>query len=307
MRIIFLICFLTGLSACTYSTVGNMHREIGKRFYYASDKFLNYRTSGQGRQPLIFLHGFGASCLAWTELLPLLDESKNRCIIFDLIGFGYSSKPRDSDYSMAANADAIIKYITENHLTNYILVGHSFGGGVALLTAIKTLNGKLTQPKAIILLDAAAYNTNIPFFVSRLRIPVLGQLLLSLTSAEFQARYTLERIYFDKRKVTDDIVKKYAYFMRLPGHDYALMQAAKQIIPKDFDQYVNSYKKLNIPVLILWGQNDPVLPVSLGERLADDLPNATLQIIPECGHNIQEECPRQTANAINKFLIVIGE
>lgn len=284
-----------------------MNIEPGNRFYYEKNNYLNCQVGGQGQQAIIFLHGFGASGLTWTELLPHLDTNRYRYIIFDLIGSGFSSKPRNADYSMQANAEAIVKFINENQLTNYILVGHSFGGGVALLASIKSIQGELKQPKAIILLDAAAYNAEIPFFVDRLRIPIIGPLLLSVTNAEFQARYTLEHIYFDKQKVSDEIVHRYSYFMRMPGHDHALIETAKQVIPKDFDQLVGNYNKLFIPALVLWGNNDKALPLSLGKRLVMDLPYATLQVIQNCGHNIQEECPERTAEEINKFLHEIRE
>lgn len=276
--------------------------EPGKHFYYKNNNFLNYQIFGHGQRTIIFLHGFGASGLNWSELLPLLDNNQYRFVIFDLIGAGYSSKPRNADYSMAANAEAIIRFINENQLNNYFIVGHSFGGGVALLATIKLLKETSMPPKALILLSTAAYNTNIPFFIDKLRIPIFGHLILTLTSAEFQARYTLERIYFDKLKVTNKTVDQYAHFMRMSDNKYALIQIAKQVIPKYSEQLSKDYKNLCVPILILWGENDPVLPLSLGKRLKDELPNATLKIIQNCGHNIQEECPDLTADEINKFL-----
>jgi pimeloyl-ACP methyl ester carboxylesterase len=126
--------------------VNGMIIDPDKRFYYEHDKFLNYRISGHGQQTIIFLHGFGASGLTWTDLLPLLDDNRYRYVIFDLIGSGYSSKPRNADYSMLANAKAILKFITETQLNDYFIVGHSFGGGVALLNAMKAMEGASSPP-----------------------------------------------------------------------------------------------------------------------------------------------------------------
>jgi pimeloyl-ACP methyl ester carboxylesterase len=301
------IFLMFGLSSCAYSMDNGMNITPGKHFYYKDHIFLNYQVGGHGQRTIIFLHGFGASGLTWKDLMPYLDDNRYRYIIFDLIGSGYSSKPHNADYSMTANADAIISFINKSDLSNYLIVGHSFGGGVALLATIKSIEGASKPPKGIVLLDAAAYSAYIPFFVDGLRTPVLGPLLLSLTSAEFQARFTLDHIYFDKQKVTDEIVGRYTYFMRMPGHDYALVQTAKQVASKEFDQLTRNYDKLRLPALVLWGSDDPVLPLSLGERLTSDLPNAKLQIIQNCGHNIQEECPGPTAAEINIFLDEITE
>lgn len=163
------------------------------------------------------------------------------------------------------------------------------------------------NPEALILIDAAAYKTELPFFINNLRIPLLSNLLLAVTNTEFQARYTLEKIYYDKNKVTGEKVARYAYFMSLEGHDNAMIQTAKQIIPNDFQVYVNQYGALKIPVLILWGRQDTAIPLESGKKLSAQIPGASLSIIEKSGHNPQEEQPEKTADEINLFIKSISE
>lgn len=270
-------------------------------FIYGGNLHLNYRVLGEGKRKIIFLHGFAASSRTWDDIIPLLTLNNSQFILFDLIGAGFSSKPKDGDYSILANASAIAKYIKENNVDDFVFVGHSFGGGVALLATIE-LKKYGINPKALILLDAAAYKIELPFFVENLRVPIISNVLLSLTSADYQARYTLKKIYFDKNKVTQEKVNRYSYFLSLDGHKNAMIQTAKQIIPRNFERFTNEYASLNAPALVLWGRHDPAISVSNGEKLSTELPNATLSIIEESGHNPHEERPELTAKEINTFL-----
>jgi pimeloyl-ACP methyl ester carboxylesterase len=286
--------------------VNGMDFTPDNKYFYSTDQYLNYRVLGKGKKTIIFLHGFGASSRTWDDVTPYLDVNDSKLIFFDLIGAGFSSKPKTADYSMMANALAIAKFIKENEIDNYIFVGHSFGGGVALLSTIQLMEESNFSPEALVLIDAAAYRVELPFFVENLRIPLLSNLLLAITSTEFQARYTLEKIYYDKNKVTNAKVYRYAFFMSLEGHDHAMIQTAKQIIPKNFQNYVNRYSDLKMPSLILWGRQDPALPLENGKRLSIQMPSAKLSIIDECGHNPQEEQPEQSAREINAFLKILG-
>jgi len=277
-----------------------------QRFYYNDSDYLNYEVIGKSGRPIVFLHGFAASLENWKILTGSLPAREYQIFLIDLKGFGLSAKPRDGKYSMQDNADLIAQFIRAQKLKDYVLAGHSFGGGVALLVAIASIDGLLDRPKKLILFDAAAYNSEIPFFVRYLRIPVLRYVLTDFSPASFQARYTLTRIVYDKSKITEALVERYAVPMRTRGYNYALLQTAAQIIPNDSEQIVSRYHSIDIPTLIIWGRDDAVIPLSSGERLAKELPNATLHVIDECGHNSFEECSADAARVIAKFCSAQG-
>ena len=175
------------------------------------------------------------------------------------------------------------------------------------ITSINFLDNHISKPKAIILLDAAVYKTELPFFVEYLRIPVISNLLLFFTSADYRARFTLNRIYYDKSKVTLEKVDRYSYFIKLDGYSYALKKTAEQITPDNFEQYTNRYREILTPTLVIWGKQDPAIPLSSGQRLVKELPNATLEVINLCGHNPQEEWPEKTAGLILSFINEVNE
>jgi pimeloyl-ACP methyl ester carboxylesterase len=273
-----------------------------QQFFFSKTEFVNYRVIGNGEKTVIFLHGFGASNRTWDDIISHLNAPNTNFILFDLIGAGFSSKPRSADYSMRANAFVIESFIREHDLRGYAIVGHSFGGGVSLLTTLEFLESTAHRPSALVLLDSAAYETKLPFFVEDLRVPLLGNILLAVTSYDFQARNTLEKLYFDKAKVTQEKVERYSFFMSIEGHNNALLETARQIKLEDFSRYSKQYKDITIPTLVLWGRQDTAVPLEDGKKLSNDIPTAKLVIIEDSGHNIQEEQPKDVARLINGFL-----
>src|SRR5919106_720766 len=111
---------------------------------------LYYRDEGSG-PPLLLIHGFGASTFTWRYVAPDLART-NRVIAVDLKGFGQSDKPFDERYSVYDQAELLAQLIQEKDLRDLTLVGHSFGGGVALLLALEAkerLAGRISRLRVV--------------------------------------------------------------------------------------------------------------------------------------------------------------
>lgn len=113
-----------------------------ERFYYDDNNFLNYKKIGNGEQKVFFFHGFGASKKSWDPVIDRIDTSGLSIYLFDLKGFGLSSKPKDNKYSIADQSEIMKKFMIEKGFNNIILIGHSYGGGVALLLNSEFINTK---------------------------------------------------------------------------------------------------------------------------------------------------------------------
>ena len=307
LRIAYIFFAFIIFPGCASIQANDMNFHPDSKHYYKNDSFLNYREIGEGNKIIVFIHGFGASNRTWDDIIPYIKSKEYRLILVDLIGYGFSSIPTDSNFSMAANADAIIDLIKSKKLSNYVLIGHSFGGGVVLNTILKIKNLGIQRPDAIILIDSAAYNTGIPFFVDNLRTPILGKLLLSVISPTLRAKYTLDSIYFDKSKVTSEKVNRYAYFFSMPRNNSVLLESAKQIIPGNYDDLTRKYKTIDVKTLIIWGAQDTALSIDGGRKLASEIPESKFVVIDKCGHNTQEEKPEETAREIREFLKSVWE
>ena len=268
-------------------------------FLYKGIK-INYREMGNG-EPIILLHGFGGNLNSWR----LISESlagKNKLFLIDLKGFGLSDKPLDDKYSAGDQADIISDFIRKNKFQNLTLIGHSLGGAIALITFIKLMNEKNNPIKSLILISSPAYKQRVPEFTRLLEIPLLNKLLLIFLPVHFGTKIVLKRCFFDDKKISEKIIENYSDFLESAGSFHALITTAKKILPKNIDEITSKYKDIKIPVLLIWGENDQTIPLSIGQRLEKDLPNAKLVVIPECGHLPPEEKPQELVKIISEFL-----
>lgn len=275
---------------------------INQSYRYSESVSINFEVHGRGRRRMLLLHGFGASLETWRDIMPWLEE--NYCVyLLDLKGFGLSSKPADHSYSPDEQARIVAAFIKFQKLTDVILVGHSYGGTVAIMTYLSFKDGHDANPiTSLILIDSPGYPQQFPFFVSILRQPLINRMVLSIVPAGLRARYTLQRIFFDSSMIGPDRVTRYARFFDLPGSHDAIISSAKQIIPKDLNVLVKRIPEIAIPVLIIWGENDPVVPLTTAFRLNKDILGSQLQIISRCGHVPHEEKPNETSRIIRSFL-----
>jgi pimeloyl-ACP methyl ester carboxylesterase len=261
---------------------------------------LYYEEQGKG-PPLLLIHGFGASTFTWRFVAPELAKT-HRVIAVDLKGFGQSDKPFDERYSVVDQAELLAQLIEEKDLRNLTLVGHSFGGGVALLLALQAnqrLDGRITK---LVLLDSIAYPQQIPVFFRLLDVPLVSQIGVRLVPPTVQTRVALEIAYFDDSKIDAAEIETYAAPLKTAAGKHAMIHSARQILPEDIAQLSESYKAIELPTLILWCDHDRIVPLEVGLRLRRTLPNSTLRLVEDCGHMPQEEQPASTLSLIKGFI-----
>lgn len=261
---------------------------------------LHYETCGQG-DPIIFLHGLGGSLYTWRHLVKPL-ASHYRLILFDLKGAGESPKPYDGKYSMFDQAELIYRFILQNDLHKVTLVGHSFGGGVALLLALKLTQQDPARLSRLILIDTIAYPQKLPGVVRMLRMPVLGWLGLHLIPDKTKVRDLMETLYYDDSKINWEDVLAYAAPLASPGAKYAFQQTARQILPDHIDEITGMYPQIEVPTLIMWGREDKIIPLENGARLHQAIRNSQLIVIERCGHDPPDEQPEKVREIMQKFL-----
>lgn len=262
---------------------------------------IRYWESGKGH-PIIFLHGFGAPSVSWGKVIKYF-PSKYKLILIDLKGFGLSDKPLDGKYSPDDQAKIILSFIQENKIKNATLIGYSFGGLIALIVCLQLL--KLKKPstiKSLILIDSVSYKPRVVSFVKMVQFPITNKFTLFIIPDSYIAKMFLKTGVFGNHKITKSMVQKYVKYAKLPGGHYTIVETAKHIIPENIDKITVKYKKIKIPTLIIWGEEDKILPVKDGQKLNKDIPNSKLIIFPKCGHIPLDEKPKKTAQEISKFL-----
>jgi len=264
-----------------------------------SSEHLYKEEHGDG-DPILCLHGLGANVFTWRHFIDPFSRN-NKLILVDLKGFGKSAKPDDHHYSIQDHADAVYELILENDWRRLTLIGNSYGGALALLLAARLEESKPSRLSKMVLIDPAAYKEYLPGYVKLMRTS-LGTLMNFSLPARRSVRFVLNLSFFDKKKVTEDEVAAYAGPLADPGARVALLQTIRQCIPADADELVTKFKSISVPTLVLWGRQDKVIPLRVGERLNEDLPNSVLEVFEECGHVPQEEQPQKTIARISEFL-----
>lgn len=258
---------------------------------------------GKEGSPILLVHGFSTNGYTWNRWTPTLAK-EHRLLVVDLKGAGSSPKPPDQAYGPRDQAELLYRLILQHDLRDLTLVGHSLGGGIALLTALRLLNETEPRLKRLALVAGAAYPQPIPRFIALAARPFLGPLALKILPASFIIRAGLRRAYFRPEKITRSQVEAYAEPLRKKEGRRALSKMAGQIIPPELDQITPRYRKITVPTLLIWGRQDIIVPLRIGERLARELPQAELHVLAECGHMPQEEEPETSLKVFLDFLAV---
>lgn len=284
-----------GLSAG--DTVGGPYARLGPPDAPVN---LYYEERGKGA-PVLLIHGFGASTFTWRHVAPELAQT-HRVIAVDLKGFGQSDKPLDERYSVFDQAELLAQLIENKDLRDLTIVGHSFGGGVALLLALEAnqrLGGRIAR---LVLLDSIAFPQQIPMFFRLLDMPLVSQVGVRMVPPLVQTRVALQIAYFDDSKIDPEEVEIYAAPLKTAAGKHAIIHSARQIVPEDIAELSERYKTIALPTLILWCDHDRIVPLDVGLKLRRTLPNSTLRLVESCGHMPQEEQPESTLQLLKGFI-----
>ncbi len=112
----------------------------------------------------------------------------------------------------------------------------------------------------------------------------------------------MKLVYAKNSTVPEDAVKAYAKALKTPEGRYAAVTSARQIQPPDLKDLSLQYPSLQVPTLIVWGRQDRIVPVSVGERLHQAIPGSRLFVIEDSGHSPAEERPQVLLPVMESFL-----
>lgn len=266
---------------------------------FTSAAGLYCESYGSG-DPILAIHGLGASIYSWRKLKGRFPG--RRLVLVDLRGHGQSPKPRDKHYSIPEQANLIYQFILEQDFRNLTLIGNSYGGAVSLLVSIRLCREEPGRLSKLILIDSGGYNQDLPWHLKLLRTRVLGWLGLHLVPPAINALTVLRYGYYDRGLIEREQIKAYAKPIGSPGGRHALLQVARQAVPHNFEELTAQYSGISVPTLIVWGREDKVIPLSIGQKLDQAIPDSTLVIIEQVGHVPQEEKPDETLAHISRFL-----
>ena len=241
--------------------------------------------------PLILIHGIFSSSCVWRKNI----DELARCfdvIAVDLKGYGYSDKPADGRYGREDFRQFVLDFMDAIKVDRAILVGHSWGGGIAMDLALHHPD----RVEKLVLVDSTGYPPEPSPMGWILKLPGVGRLILAACDKGTFARILKERVFFNPELVTKEEVEGW---MR-PYYVRGAAQAALELLKYDFDM-AEEIRAILQSTLIIWGKEDRALPVAMAGRFKQDIKNAVVKIIPNCGHNPQEEKPEEVNGLIRRF------
>jgi pimeloyl-ACP methyl ester carboxylesterase len=272
-------------------------------FNASDDTSIYYEVEGEGNRVLIFLHGFANDLSVWASVRKLVPKDKVRMYFLDLKGFGRSSKPERSNYSLLEHADIILRFLEHYKIADATLIGHSYGGGISLLAVLQSLTrtGQRVVNKLVII-DGLCFKQEFPLYASLMKTPLAGAAIWDIIPSTLKARFILEKTFYDKSKITDELIAMHARAYSLPKVNNTIASSLNQIVPPNYEILVGRYKDIDIPTLIVWGQQDRFIPVSRGIELHATIKSSQLELIKNCGHAPHEERPLEMFEHLSNFL-----
>ncbi len=257
-----------------------------------------YTDRGSG-QPILFVHGFASFSYTWMNMISYLPQ-QFRFVTLDLKGYGYSEKKCDDFLAPYDQAVILSAFIRRMDLHDVILVGHSMGGVISLISLIsEKVRSRINK---LILVDSAGVFQKLPDFIDDLTATSANNPLIRLANEDLMAAMVLREAFHDESKISHDIIKEYGNVLRQPKAKECLISSAKQIAIANEKRFLHLIGQINVPVLIIWGEGDRIISVDDAYLFQQDLLNAQLKVIPACGHSPQEEMPQATARIIAEYL-----
>ncbi len=262
---------------------------------------VHYRDQGKADGPaLVLVHGSNASLHTWEPWVKLLGDDY-RIVTLDLPGHGLTGTHDGDDYSRAGQVAFVKEFVSSIGLKDFVLGGNSMGGGVTLQYAVThgdDLRGIIPVSSGGMPRDPDAKS---PLAFRLAAMPVVNiamRYLLPRSVVEDGLKHSIE----DDALVTPAMVDRYYNLTLYDGNRDATRKRFAGYASQGADTLKDDLAAVTLPALILWGANDPLIPVANAHLMQAALPHAKLVIYENVGHIAMEEVPEQSAADVRAFM-----
>jgi pimeloyl-ACP methyl ester carboxylesterase len=276
-----------------------LHHAEHSHFAFVDGVRVHYQEAGvTDAPPVLLIHGFTASNFVWSEVLLPIAEAGFHVIAPDLIGFGFTGKPKQSEYTIDAQARMIVGLMDHLGIESTTLVGSSYGGAVAATCALDYPE----RVERLVLVDAVindhARRRPLLRFAA---LPLIGDLVSplmlgsrKLIHSQMRKGYAPENMHlFDEKRMT--------------AHHRPLLAANTQraalatLRRWRAERIEREAQRIKQPTLLIWGEADPEIPLAHGRKLFEQMPDSRLIVFKRCGHMPMEEYPREFTEVLMRF------
>jgi pimeloyl-ACP methyl ester carboxylesterase len=246
---------------------------------------INTRYWAEGGQDstVILIHGLGGYVETWLPSFEVL-AAQHRVYAVDLLGHGRTDKPLNVSYKIEDLAQFVRNFMAELEIEHAHVVGHSLGGWIGTRIALR-------YPEVVeklVLVASAGLGKEGPFFLRMISVPILGEMLTRPSRSGSMDFFKL--IVHDPALIPDELIDLDYQMTLMPYSQAAFLKAVRAVgnllgqKKSEYGPNLEGLPSITKPVLVIWGRQDPVVPLAHLEVAAKSLPNVQLQVLENCGH-----------------------
>jgi pimeloyl-ACP methyl ester carboxylesterase len=243
-------------------------------------------TATAERPPVVLVHGLGGYAEQWAPMMLQLVKAHRRVYAMDLLGYGKSAKPMDAAYSVPEEAGVVKGFLQAKGIGDYDLVGWSMGGWVATQVALDP--NEAGHVRRLVLMDSAGLKYQLDWNPN---------LFVPDTPAKLKA---LDKLLFVKPPALPGFVRRAV--IREALREGWVVQRSMNSMLTGLDLEDGRLGELQMPVLIVWGGDDQIIPLSVGERMHEEIPQSEMDVFEGCGHLGPVQCAGRIGPRMIGFL-----
>jgi pimeloyl-ACP methyl ester carboxylesterase len=260
---------------------------------------IHFQEFGDPSKPtLVLIHGYTASLYVWHKVAPLIADEGFHVVALDLVGFGYTSKPRWFEYTIGAQARIVSRFMQRLGIGRATIVGSSYGGAVAMTLALDYQE----FVEKLVLIDAVSNDEVLQHPILRMvAVPGVGEALTpflvdSRALLRHRMRGTLSRANHDL--ITDDRIANVLRPLMAADAHHSLLATSRNWRAKRLEMDAHLIEQ---PTLIIWGEDDTVVGIHNGYSLHDKILHSRFVVLRNCGHVPAEEKSDVVAELVSEF------
>lgn len=264
---------------------------------------VHWRKDGSG-PAIVFLHGFPLAGATWDKVIARLRD-RFTCYTLDLIGLGQSRSTAPQDFSSPGQGRAFQATLRTLGVDSYALAGNDTGGWIARELALLDVQrvSKLVLTNTEIPGHRPPW---IPMYQTLAHVPKFGGLIgVFLSSRAFRrSPLAFGGCFYDLNLIEGDFHRRFVdSLINQPGRMDGAMQFLRQMKFVRLDEFAHLHRQLTMPVLFIWGADDPTFPEARARAMQSQFPNvAGFHSVPNAKLFVYEEHPQPVADLISSFL-----
>lgn len=284
----------------------NDWKNAGQFFTYKNQHQIFYQETGKG-ETLLLIHGFPTASWDWNKIWDSLAK-KYHLVAPDLIGFGFSDKPKKYNYSIMDQADLVEDFLKKKKIKSAHILAHDYGDTVLQEVLARFIDRKNTgkegfQIQSVVLLNGGLFpETHQALPIQKLLISPIGGLLVHFLNRK-KLKKSFDNFFGKETQATEKEIDEFYALMeykngRMIFHKLIRYMSDRK---KHRERWVAALQNSPIPILLINGAADPISGKHMTERYRELIPNPAIVLLEKIGHYPQTESPEEVLKAYFDF------